>query len=170
MDWREIFRNLLVERMVWIRQLIISLMFNLKDLSFVASRTLRNGAEIGSFHSHLYGIESGNAVESLLTQQVLLLAEAASTLRAGGDASSLKVRLEQTGDQLAESLSSVNPYVDAAALRKALRHQFELEWNLMQDLYKGNYEAGVANFDESYSNALQIVNLITQGIAAQFQI
>lgn len=57
MSWQDRMRGLWIERMVWIRNYIISLVMGLRDLSFVAARVIQNGTDISNELSHFYGEE-----------------------------------------------------------------------------------------------------------------
>ena len=170
MDWRERIRNLWVDRMIWIRNYIVSMIFGLRISSHVVMRTLRNGSDIARLFSHFYGLESANKVEELLTQYILILSEMATTLLTGGDIEPLKTRWSDNSNGLIEVLVSVNPYVNEAALREAVELQFQLELDLVQHFVQGKYAEGVSSFDASHDNATRIANILIDAIAAQFQI
>ena len=170
MDWRERIRYLWVDRMIWIRNYIVSVTMGLRNLRHVATRTLRNGADIARLFSRFYGLESAARVEELLTQYVLILSEMATTLRGGGDIEPLKSRWSENSNALIEIMASVNPYINQVALREAVDLQLQLELGLVQQMSQGKYAEGVASFDASHDNALRIANIIIDAIATQFQI
>lgn len=168
MGWREHMRNLWIERMVWVRHYIISLMMVLRDLSFVAARAFRNGTEIGDLFTRFYGVGIGNQVENLHTQHVLYLSEMASTLRSGGNLDPLVPNWNAISNTYVELIVYINPYLDRSAFQTAIQTQDRIEMDLLLDLSKNEYAEGIANFDEAHSNARQIAQILIEGIQKQF--
>ncbi len=170
MNWRERIRNLWVERAIWMRHYIISLMMGLRDLSFIATRLLRNGAEIAQLISYFYGTEVANQFENLLTQNVLLLSEVASTVRLGGNIEPMTANWNAIADALLEALLRVNPHIDKIAWETYVRDQFKLQMDLVLSLSKEQYSEGITNFDLAYENATKMARKMIEGIEAQFNL
>ncbi len=170
MNWQERIRYLWVDRMIWIRNYIVSVIFGLRTLDHVATRVLRNGADLARLFSHFYGLEAASRVEELLTQYILILSEVATTLRTGGDIEPLRTRWDEDSNALIEVMISENPYINENDLREAVALQSQLELGLVQQLSQGKYGEGVASFDGSHDNALRIANILIEAIATQFQI
>ena len=168
MDWRERIRNLWVERMVWIRHYIISLMMGLKDLSFVATRALRNGTELARVLGRFYGVESASHFENLLTQHILLLSELASTVKMGGNVSALQSRQSENASALLELILQTNPHWDRSDWQDMINEQLEIETNFLMMLNKDQYAEGIANFDLAHNNALRIAHTMIEEMEAQF--
>lgn len=53
----------------------LSVIFGLRDLNHVATRTLRNGADLARLFSYFYGLVTAKKVEDLFTQHTLILSE-----------------------------------------------------------------------------------------------
>lgn len=170
MNWQEQARNLWIERMVWIRQFIVSVMLGLRDLSYVASRTLRNGQEFGQFLAGFYGAEAGGRVENLFTQHVILLSEMASTVKAGGDIDLQRRNIYANADETIRLLNALNPYWDKTVLQPLVYGQFQVEEKLIHNLHRSQYAEGVELFDIAYDNALRAASLTIDGIRSQFKL
>lgn len=170
MDWRERIRSLWVERAVWTRHYIISLMMGLRDLSFVATRLLRNGTELARIISHFYGTEIAIELENLLTQNSLLLAELASTVKLDGDITPMQASWNAIAEELLALLIQINPYTDRALWEKYINDQIKLQKDLVLSLSKERYAEGIANFDLAYENATNLARQMIEGIEAQFNL
>ena len=167
MDWQERIRNLWVERMVWIRHYIISLMMRLRDLSYVATRTLRNGTEFGQVFMVIYGTQIGVRFENVLTQHVLILSDLASTARTGADISVLEPSWTANADSFISLLLEINPYWVHEDWQAIIYEQFSIEVELIHHLNQNRYAEGIAQFDRAHDNALRISRKMVEGIARQ---
>ncbi len=170
MDWRERIRSLWVERAIWMRHYIISLMMGLRDLSFIATRLLRNGTEIARVISHFYGTEVAIQLENLLTQNVLLLSELASTVKLGGDITPMQASWDAIAAELLALLLQANPHIDKIMWETYVNDQFKLQMDLVLSLSKEKYAEGIGNFDAAYENATKIARQMIEGIEAQFSL
>lgn len=170
MDWRERIRSLWVERAIWMRHYIISLMMGLRDLSFIATRLLRNGTEIARVISHFYGTEVAIQLENLLTQNVLLLSELASTVKLGGDITPMQASWDAIAAELLALLLQSNPHIDKTMWETYVNDQFKLQMDLVLSLSKEKYAEGISNFDAAYENATKMARQMVEGIEAQFNL
>lgn len=170
MDWRERMRSLWVERMVWIRHCIISLMMGLRDFSFVFSRALRNGREIAGLLLQFYDGEVANQVENMLTQHLLVLSELATAVKAGNDITPMLPMWEGNKQAIFEQIVRYNPYADTEAWDKILNDQFNIEMSFLMHLKQGDYETGIADFDLAHYNALRTARTMIEGLEKQFNI
>lgn len=168
MDWQDHIHSLWIERMIWIRQLTISIMLGLRDVRFVAQRAIRNSADFGRIFVSLYGPEAGSRFENLLTQYVLILTEVASTVRAGQNTDLLMQQWYKMVDDIADFLSQLNPYWSRDTIETLVRDQARLEFELIQKLGNEQYADGIANFDPSNDNAIRAAQLMIRGIGLQF--
>ena len=170
MDWRERLRTLWVERAVWMRHYILSLMMGLRDLSFIATRLLRNGAEIALIVSYFYGTEIAGQLENLLTQNVLFLSELASTVKLGGNIEPMAANWNNTASELRELLLKANPHFNRSVWETYINDQFRLQMDLALSLSKEKYSEGISNFDFAYDNANKIAHQMIEGIETQFNL
>ena len=169
-NWRERMRSLWVERMVWIRHYIISLMMGLRDFSFVFNRALRNGEEIAGLLSQFYGGEIANQVENILTQHLLILSELATAVKAGNDITPMLPMWEGNKQAILGQIVSYNPDADTEAWEKILNDQFNIEMSFLMHLKQGDYETGIADFDLAHYNALRTARTMIEGLEKQFNV
>lgn len=169
MDWRDTIRNLWVERMIWTRHYIISLMMGLRDLSFVFSRAFRNVSELSYLLSQFYGPKADTLAENLQTQHLLILSELASIAKSHQDITPAILSWDENKNAFIDLVMRLNPNVDREAWQKVIDDQFAIELNLLLSLQTNEYEQGIANFDLAHDNAQRIARLMISTIENQFQ-
>ena len=167
MDWQENMRNLWIERTVWIQNYITSLATGRRDLGFVSTQAILNGTKIANIFSQFYGVEIGAQIEYYLTQQILLLAELASTIKSGRDVAPLSVAWDANAEGLIEVLLRINPFWDASTWRELIQEQFRLQYESLIYLSDNQYAQGLSNLDLTQDNARRTANVIIGGIEKQ---
>jgi hypothetical protein len=167
MDWEEYVTNLWTERLVWVRQLILSIMLSLRDLNFVAQRVQRNDAELGQILGSIYGPEAGQQFGDLLGEYIRILSEIAATIKAGNDTDLLMQRWAGSAEEIAEFLSQLNPYWEKSVVASLINDEMKLEFNFASELKKEQYEQGISDFDTAYDRALQAAQLMVYGVKMQ---
>lgn len=133
MDWEEYITSLWTERLVWVRQLILSIMFDLRDLGFVAQRVQRNDVELGQILGNIYGADAGERFEHLLGVYIRILSEVASTIRTGNNTDLLIQQWAGVAEEIAEFLSQSNPYWEKSAVESLIRDELRLEFNFASE-------------------------------------
>lgn len=170
MNWQDYVHSLWTERMIWIRQLVISIMLGLRDVAFVAQRAMRNSADFGRVIASVYGPAAGKRFEDFLTQYVLILSEVASTVKAGQNTDLVMQQWYKTVDDIADFLSQLNPYWRRDVTEPLLRAQVLLEFEYIQKLGKEQFAEGIESFDPAHGNAIKAAQLMIDGIKLQFGI
>ncbi|HVI40917.1 MAG TPA: hypothetical protein VM577_09675 [Anaerovoracaceae bacterium] len=168
MSWQENIRLLWTDHLVWIRQLLISLMFRLRDLSYVTIRALQNAIDFSAQLTPFYGVENVKLYETLLVERVLLLAELASTIKMSGDITVQMSKLHTNADDTAALFSSLNPYWNKATWQGMLYLQYELEEQLIRQIAEDKFSTSISIYDAIYQNALKMASYMIDGITAQF--
>ena len=163
MDWEEYITNIWTERLVWIRQLIISIMLDLRDVKFVVDRTNRNSIELGQILGNVYGTEAGQKFEALLRKYREMLQQIAATIKSGENADLLKEQWASIAEEIAEFLSQLNPYWEKAVVEDLIIDELNLEFSFATALKKEQFEQGIAGFDAAYDNARRAAQIMIDG-------
>ena len=164
MEWEEYVEDLWIERLIWVRQLILSIMLGLRDVGYVAQRVERNSEELGELLGGVFGMQAGKQFEELLKNYILKLTEVATTVKAGQNPDILTRQWYDITGEIADFLSKTNPYWNKAAVYRLIRNQQQLELSFATELRKENYGQGIAEFDPAYDNARQAAQLVIAGI------
>jgi len=162
MSWQENIRVLWTDHLVWIRQFLISLMFRLRDLSYISIRTLQNAIDFSAQLTPFYGLENAKLYETLLAERVLLLAELASTIKMDGDTSVQLSKLQKNADDTAALFAGLNPYWDKAVWQQMLYTQYRLEEQLIRQIAQDRFSTSVPIYDAIYQNALKMAAYTAQ--------
>ena len=168
MSWQENIRILWSDYLVWSRQFLISLIFRLRDLSYVTMRTLQNAVDFSAQLTPFYGLDNAKLYEALLTERILLLAELASTIKINGDVSVQQQKLQTNADDIATLLANLNPYWDKAKWQEMLHTEYQLEEQLIRLINEDRFYSSISTYDEVYQNALKMSAYMIDGITAQF--
>lgn len=169
MTWQETVNNLWIERLIWVRQLILGIILGLRDVGYVAQRLNRNSTEFGEILGSVYGPEAGNQFMNLLTQYISVLSEIVSTLKAGQDISLLLQQWEKTITDISAFLSQINPYWGQSTIYDLVKGQSQMELEFAEMLRDDKFSEAITNFDKSYDNAIYAARLMISGIENQFR-
>lgn len=164
MNWEEYLNDIWIERLIWVRQLITSIMLNQRDLNLVAKRVERNATELGQILGDVYGEEAGKNFQNLLSKYIVTLSVVVTTIKSGENVDILMEQWLASAGEIAESLSQLNPYWDKSTVESLIRDQIQLEFDFASDLKKENFGQGIANFDVAYDNARKASRLMIDGI------
>lgn len=164
LDWEEYLRDIWIERLIWIRQLIVSIMLTQRDLNFVTLRVERNASELGQVLENVFGAEAGQEFGNSLSKYIITLSVVVTTIKSGQNTDILMEQWLASAEEIAKSLSQLNPYWDKAIIKSLIRDQIQLEFNFASDLKKENFEQGITNFDLAYDNARKASHLMIDGI------
>ncbi len=168
MSWQENIRLLWTDYLVWIRHFLISLMFRLRDLSYVTIRTMQNIIDFSGQLTPFYGADNAKQYEALLAERILLLAELASTIKIGFDVSMQLSKMQTNADDIAAHFVKLNPYWDKVVWQQMLYAQYRLEEQLIRQINEDKFSASIPTYDSIYQNALNMATYMIDGITAQF--
>jgi hypothetical protein len=169
-DFINMNRLLWLEHVNWTRMTITSIVFGLPDLPFVQERLLRNAIDLGNSLRPFYGDEIADRYTELIKEHLVLAAELV-TAAVKGDTEMAAEKEKQwyrNADDIAEFLSSINPYLGEEEVRKMFyEHLALLKFEAVSMIQK-NYKAGVEVFDKIEAQALEMSDMIANAIVRQF--
>jgi hypothetical protein len=164
-------RRLWEDHVVWTRLAIISLTTDAPDTEATVGRLLRNQSDIGDAVKPFYGETAGEELTRLLREHILIAADLIAAARAGdapavADAQS---RWAENADQIAAFLAAANPRSWELDEMKAMLHE-HLRLTTDEALARlgGDWAADVAAYDEIHLQALEMADMLSNGIIRQF--
>jgi hypothetical protein len=167
-------RKLWEDHITWTRQYIVSaatLPGDLPDIGPTADRLFANQADIGNAIARFYGQAAGDELTDLLTDHIALAAEAIAKAKAGDDAG-LQDALDRwyaNADEIAEFLSDANPRNwPLAEMRAHMRDHLDLTLEEAVARLQGDYAADIAAYDKVHTQILEMADMLSDGIIAQF--
>ena len=170
-EFQDAVRKLWEDHVTWTRLYIVSAAAGLPDAQLTAERLLRNQDDIGNAVKPFYGEEAGAKLTALLRTHILQAADLLTAAKAGDTAEvgAVKTAWYENGDEIAAFLSSANPTNwPLEAVQHHMRMHLDLTLDEAVKRLEGNYAADIALYDEVHDAILQMADIISAGIQAQF--
>ncbi len=169
-DFMSMNRLLWMEHVNWTRMTIMGIVFGLPDLPFVQERLLRNATDLGNCLRPFYGDKIADRYTELIREHLVLAAELV-TAATKGDATTAAEKEKQwyrNADEIADFLSSINPYLGKEEVRKMFYTHLALTKQEAVYMLQKNYKADIEVFDKIEAQALEMSDMIAGGIVKQF--
>jgi hypothetical protein len=167
-------RQLWEEHIVWTRQYIVSaatLDTDLPDIGPTANRLFANQADIGNAIAAFYGNAAGQQLTALLTDHIAIAADAITQAKQGNDAG-LQAALDRwyaNADDIAAFLAQANPVNwPEEAMRAHMRGHLDLTLAEAVARLSGDYAADIEAYDQVHEQILEMADMLSSGIIAQF--
>lgn len=166
------FRKLWEQHVMWTRSFLISAAANLGDLEPVTNRLLRNPTDFAKVLSKYYGEEKARRFESLLTEHIVIAASIVNAAKAGNTdmVNEERKKWYANADQIAEFLSSLNPYWSRTEWQMMLYDHLKLLEVEVVERLQGQFAKDVAQYDIIEDQALMMGDLMASGIKKQFNL
>ena len=164
-------RQLWEDHIVWTRTFIISAVAGLPDADRAAQRLLQNQADIGAAIAPFYGAAAAGQLTALLRGHILTAARLIGAAKAGDTAAANAASgaWYANADSIADLLGAANPrHWPSAALRSAMRMHLDLTLQEATARLTGDWQADVAAYDAVHRHILQMADVLSDGIVAQF--
>ena len=164
-------RKLWEDHITWTRLVIIGVFEDLPDLNDSVQRLLQNQVDIGNAVKPFYGEEAGNQLTALLTDHILIAAEILQAAKIG-DTAALNDATERwyaNADDIAEFLNAANPKNwPLEEMRAMMREHLDLTLQEAVAYLQGDYAASIAFYDQVHNQALEMADMLSEGIIRQF--
>ncbi len=159
-------RQLWFEHILWTRNVIMSIMDNNGDLTFVTSRLLKNPRDIGNLYSLYYSEQVSDEIARLFTEHLSIADQLVKALKASDNvkANELNKKWYQNADDIASFFASFNPYYDENEVRKMMHQHLAYVTKEALARLNENYAMDVANFDDMEDQVMKMADYFTQGI------
>jgi hypothetical protein len=163
-------RMLWEQHVTWTRLTILSLALGLPDVDLVTNRLLRNPKDFEELLKPLYGEMTASTFADLLTSHLTIAAELVKAAKAGDNeaAADAEKKWYANADEIAAFLASINPYWSEESWRTMLYEHLATTKEEAVDFLTGKYAEGITLFDQIESQALEMADMMTDGIVNQF--
>lgn len=170
MALRETMRMLWEQHSVWTRLAIMSIVEGSPDEDLVVARLLRNPKDFEEVLRPFYGDDVAAEFNKLLTSHLVIASELVKASKAGNtDASAdAEKRWYENADQIAELLSRINPYWYFEDWKSMLHEHLALVKAQAVAILTSDYEKGISVYDEMEAQALEMADMMSDGIIKQF--
>ncbi|NLJ95673.1 MAG: LysM peptidoglycan-binding domain-containing protein [Clostridiales bacterium] len=169
-DLRDYFRMLWLQHVMWTRMVVLGIIHDLPELQFSTQRLLRNATDFGNALVPFYGEEAAMTFENLFSQHITLAAELVGAAKAGDSeqVDAIWQRWLDNANQIAEFLVGINPNWMLEDWNAMLQEHLELLADNIMQILEQDYENAVNGFDEIESQAMEMADVMAEGIIRQF--
>ena len=167
-------RMLWEDHIVWTRQFIVSAATeseNLPDTEATVARLLQNQTDIGNAIKPFYGEAAGEALTELLREHILTAADiiAAAKAEDGDGVDAAVAEWYANADEIAEFLSAANPRNwPLADMQAHMKSHLDLTLREAVARLEGRYADDIAAYDMVHADILEMADMLSAGIIAQF--
>ena len=156
----------------WTRMAIISMVFGLPDEELVINQLLQNPVDFANLLKFFYGDEIASTFSDLLKSHLVIAAELVKAAIIGDNntAAEAEKKWYKNADEIADLLSSINPYWSNESWRAMLHEHLALVKAEAVAMLTGDYATGISVYNKIESQALEMSDMMTEGIIKQFVI
>jgi len=169
-DLMDYFHMLWGQHVMWTRMVMLGIIFDLPDLQFTTERLLRNAQDFAEGLRIYYGNDAAQAFENLFRNHITLAADFVTAAKANDEN-----RMDETwqrwtdnANQIAEFLGSINPNWSVDDWNAMLMEHLQLLADNAMLMLEQNYQASIEGFDDIYNQAMEMADMMAEGIANQF--
>jgi len=169
-DLLDYFHTLWGQHIMWTRMVILGIIFDLPDLQYTTERLLRNAQDFAEGIRVYYGDEAAQTFENLFRNHITLAADFVTAAKANEEARMDEVWQSWTDNagRIAEFLSQINPNWSTEDWNAMLMEHLQLLAENTMLLLEQNYQASIDGFDDIYNQAMEMADMMAEGIATQF--
>ena len=164
-------RKLWEDHITWTRLVIVSIANDLPDQGPTVQRLLQNQEDIGDAIKPFYGEAAGDQLSALLRDHILIAAEILQAAKIK-DTAALEdaiARWYENADDIAEFLNAANPENwPLEEMRSMMREHLDLTLAEAVAYLNGDHAASVAAYDRIHNQALEMADMLSEGIIRQF--
>ena len=164
-------RVLWEDHIAWTRLAIISIGAGLPDAQSTTARLLQNQVDIGTAIKPYYGGSAGDQLTALLKDHIVIAADLVTAAGAGDSAAveEASTRWYANADDIGSFLAAANPqHWQDAEMKSMMREHLDLTLQEAVHYLTGDFNASVADYDRIHQQILQMADMLSDGIVAQF--
>ncbi len=169
-DLRDLFRLLWEQHVNWTRTAVMAIVHDLPETQLILNRLLRNPKDFANALLPFYGQEAANEFEQLLTSHLTIAAEIVKAAKAGDQRTVTEAnkRWHDNADQIAVLLGSINPYWNTDDWSAMMNEHLNLLFDNAAQMVAGQFEDSINGFDDIEAQALEMGDVMAEGILMQF--
>jgi hypothetical protein len=164
-------RQLWEDHITWTRMFIVEVAADSPATETTAERLLQNQVDIGDAITPFYGDEAGDQLTALLREHIFIAADILTAAKAGDQEAvdGATARWYANADDIAAFLSSANPdHWPLEEMRAMMRDHLDLTLAEAVAGLQGDFQAHIAAYDEVHGQILEMADMLSEGIVAQF--
>ena len=170
-EFHDAMRKLWEDHVTWTRLAIISIVDDLPDMQVTVDRLLQNQVDIGDGIKPFYGDEAGTRLTELLSEHIVIAADILTAAKSNDQAAVAEAndRWYVNADEIAGFLATANPEEwSQDEMTSMMREHLDLTLEEATARLTGDYAADVAAYDKIHNQILEMADMLSDGIVAQF--
>jgi hypothetical protein len=154
----------------WTRMAIMSMVFALPDEDLAINRLLQNPVDFANLLKFFYGDKRATKFSDLLKEHLVIAAQIVKASKAGDNKSAIEAQKKwyENADEIATFLSHINPYWSKESWRAMLHEHLALVKAEAVAMLTKDYAAGIKVYEKIESQALEMADMMAEGIIKQF--
>ncbi len=164
------FRMLWGQHANWTILAMLGMIHELPEAELILQRLLRNAVDFGNAFRTFYGDEAAQSIEELFTEHLTIASELIQAAMAGDTnaAADAEQRWYENATQIAEFLGGINPYWSTEDWSAMMNEHLELLQNSITAMLNQNYEESIDGIDDIEAQAMEMADMMAEGLAMQF--
>jgi hypothetical protein len=172
-EFHDAMRKLWEDHITWTRMVIVGTLADpegfLPDLEASTQRLLQNQDDIGDAIKPFYGDAAGEQLSALLREHIVIAAQILQAAKSGQPLDGLIASWYANADDIAEFLNAANPKNwPLEEMRAMMRQHLDLTLQEAVAYLEGDYAASIAFYDQVHDQALDMADMLSEGIIKQF--
>ena len=170
MELRDYFRMLWEQHVEWTMMTILAMVHELPETDRITQRLLRNPTDFANALAPFYGETAAQEFARLFTEHLTIGAEIVQAAMAGDNTALTEAdqKWYANAEEIAALLSSLNPYWNEDDWSAMLNEHLNLLSEYIDQVVSGDYEDSMNTYDEIEIQALEMADMMSEGIAMQF--
>lgn len=163
-------RMLWEDSITWMRVAVKSTIFNLPDMDFVVSRLFEIPQDFASVLEPFYGEENSIKFSNLLSEHIINTLEIVMAINAGDTVTAqiAEKKWNTNADEISNFLAAINPNWSVDEWKNRMNGQLNLTKSELNNLLNKNYEASIDDYEKIRREALNMGDMMANGIIKQF--
>jgi hypothetical protein len=170
MDLRDYFRLLWDQHVEWTRMAVMGIVHNLPESDLITKRLLRNPTDFANALAPFYGEANAQKFDQLLSDHLTIAAEIVKAAMANDSnaVTDADKRWHANAEAIAAFLASLNPYWKEEDWSAMLKEHLDLLSENVDQMVSGDYEDSINGYDDMELQALEMADMMSEGIAMQY--
>jgi hypothetical protein len=164
------FRLLWEQHVEWTRMAVMGIINQLPEAELILQRLLRNATDFANALAPFYGEEAAREFGRLFTEHITIAGELVQAAVAGDSnaVTDADRRWRENADQIAAFLASINPYWREDDWSAMLYEHLDLLGSNVENMIANKDAESISGYDEIEMQALEMADMMAEGIMMQF--
>lgn len=169
-DLVSLFHMLWEQHVTWTRMAVMGIVHDLPEKDMIIQRLLRNPVDFAEALATFYGEETAQEFAQLFTDHITIAAELVQAAKDGNNeaVTDADQRWRENAEQIAMFLADTNDNWSDDDWSAMLIEHLDLLSENVSNMVAGNYQESIDGYDEVEMQALEMADMMAEGIAMQF--